>query len=96
MTNCNHKYELMSTCRHDVDMFTCGSIVLSLLKSAHVNWNWTISREKSKNRLVSKHAVPLAYFGSCGLLVMGSWYSKISTDSGLLKIHLKADLAERN
>ena len=36
----------MSTCRNDVDMFTCGRIVLSSQKRAHVDENWPISREK--------------------------------------------------
>ena len=36
----------MLTCRHDVDMFTLGLIVLSLSKRAHEDWNWPISREK--------------------------------------------------
>ena len=67
---------LMLTCRHHVDMFTWGRIVLSLLKRAHVDWNWPISREKiSKNRLVCKNAVALAYYGTCRLLIMGSWLS---------------------
>ena len=44
MTNCNHKHGLMSACRHDVDIFTCGRIVLHLPKCAHVDWNWSISR----------------------------------------------------
>ena len=46
MTNCNHKHGLMLTCRHDIDKFTGGRIVLSLPKRAHVDWNWPISREK--------------------------------------------------
>ena len=46
MTNWNHKHGLMLTCRHDVDMFTCGRFVLSLPKRAHVNWNCPISRKK--------------------------------------------------
>ena len=36
----------MVACRHDVDMFTLGRIVLSSPKRAHVDWNWFISREK--------------------------------------------------
>ena len=32
----------------------------------------------SKNRLVCKNAVALAYYGSCRLLVMGSWHWKKS------------------
>ena len=46
MTNCNYKHGLMSACRHDVDIFTCGRIVLYLPKCAHVDWNWSISRGK--------------------------------------------------
>ena len=30
----------------------------------------------SKNRLVCKNAVALAYYGSCRLLVMGSWFQR--------------------
>ena len=78
VTNCNHKHGLMLTCRHDVDMFTWGRIVLSSPKRAYVDWNWPIWREKiSKNRLVCKNAVALAYYGSCRLLVMGSWHPPV-------------------
>ena len=45
-TNCNHKHGVMLTCRHDVDMFTCGRIVSSLPKRTHVDWNCPISCEK--------------------------------------------------
>ena len=69
----------MLTCRHDIDKFTWGCIVLSLPKRAHVDWNWPISREKiSKNRLVCNNAVALAYYGSCRLQVMGSWKSLLN------------------
>ena len=34
-------------------MFTCGCIVLSLPKRAHVDWNWPISREKYLKRVRS-------------------------------------------
>ena len=54
----------MLTCRHDADMFTRSCIVLSLPKCAHVDWKWNISR---------KYYIVLAYYGSCRLLVMGSW-----------------------
>ena len=37
VTNCNQKHGPMLTCRHDVDVFTWGRIVLSLLKCAHVD-----------------------------------------------------------
>ena len=47
--------------------------VSSLPKRAHVDWNWLISRGKiSKNRLVCKNAVAVAYYGSRRLLMMGS------------------------
>ena len=83
VTNCNHKHGLMLTCRHDVDMFTWGRIVLSLPKRAHVDWNWPISREKYL-KMVCKNAVALAYYGSCSLLVMGSCslvYGRVPTKS---------------
>ena len=89
MTNCNHKHGQMLTCRHDVDMFTLGRIVLSSPKRAHVDWNWLISRKKkSKNRLVCKNAVALAYYGSCRLLVMGSWYLGLKAVDALLKSYV--------
>ena len=49
VTNCNHKHGLMLTCRHDVAMFTSGRIALSLLKRAHVDWNWPSSLVRRKN-----------------------------------------------
>ena len=62
----------MLKCRHDIDMFTRGRIVLSLPQRAHVHWNWPISGEQiSKINLVCKYAVALTPYGSCGLLVMG-------------------------
>ena len=80
VTNCNNKHGLMLTCRH----VHVGRIVLSSPKRAHVDWNWPISREKiSKNRLVCKNAIALAYYGSCRLLVMCSCG------------HLKKDLASQ-
>ena len=62
MSNCNHKHGLMLTCRHDVDMFTRGRIVLCSPKPAHVDWNRSISREKYlKIDWSVKNAVALAY-----------------------------------
>ena len=60
---------MMSTCSR-------GRIVLSSLKHAHVDWNWPtyFVGKISKNRLVCKNAVALAYYGSCRLLVMGSCF----------------------
>ena len=52
-------------------MFTWGRIVLSLPKRAHVDWNWPISREKYL-KMEWSVKMPLQY-GSCSLLVMGSW-----------------------
>lgn len=42
----NLRHGLMLTCRHDVDMFTWGRIILSLPKRSYVNWNWPILRKK--------------------------------------------------
>ena len=67
VTNCNHKHRLMLTCPH-----------------VHVRPHFFILPEAcscrlelagkiSKNRLVCKNAVAFAYYGSCRLLVMGSW-----------------------
>ena len=69
VTNCNHKHGIMLTCRR-----------------VHVRPHYLILTEGclcrleltyfagiiSKNRLVCKNAVALAYYGSCRLLVMGS------------------------
>ena len=43
----------------------------------------------SKNRLVWKNAVALAYFGSCRLLVMGSWFN-----IGILRLQIIGDKEE--
>ena len=72
VTNCNHKLGLMLMCWHNVDMFTWDRIVLSLPKHAYVDRNWSISLV-----LVCKNAVAVAYYGSCRLLVMGSWHHQI-------------------
>ena len=50
-----------------------------ILTEAHIDWNWPtcmyfVAKIRSKNRLVCKNAVALAYYhGSCRLLVMGTW-----------------------
>ena len=44
----------------------------------------------SKNRLVCKNAVALAYYGSCRLLVMGSCFEnfpKVMGQRGMLVVH---------
>ena len=62
---------MMSTCSREA--------ALSLLKRAHVDWNWPISREKiSKKGLVCKNAVALAYYESCRLQVLNGLLSKNS------------------
>ena len=75
VSNCNHKYGPMLTCRHDIDTFTWGYIVLSLPKRAHVDWNWPILREKylKLDSMICYNAVALAYYGSCRFPVMDSW-----------------------
>ena len=67
--------QLQSQARTNVDMFTWGRIVLFLQKRAHVDWNWPISLEKylKIDWSTCKNAVALAYYGSCRLLLMGSY-----------------------
>ena len=69
MTNCNHKHGLLN-----VDVSTCSreaALFYPYPKRAHVDWNWPLAWEKiSRNRLVCKNVVALAY-GRCRLLVMG-------------------------
>ena len=58
----------MSTCSRETALFYPPR------KRAYVVWNWAYFAGKlSKNRLVCKNAVALAYYGSCRLLVMGSY-----------------------
>ena len=76
-THRNLSGQLQSQARTNVGISTClrGATLFYPFRSvAHVDCNWPISREKiSKNRLVCKNAVVLAYYGSCRLLVMGSY-----------------------
>ena len=63
VTNCNQKCGLMLACRH-----------------VHVRLELTYFAGKiSKNSLVCKSAVALAYYGSCRVLVMGSWSQMITS-----------------
>ena len=61
VTNCNHKHGLMSTCSHEAAMFYSHRSVLT--------WTGTMAYfagKTSKNRLVCKNAVALAYNGVAG------------------------------
>ena len=71
VTNCDHKHGLMLTCRHHIDMFTWGHIVLSSPKRAHVDWNWPISREKYL-KIDWSVKMPLHW-------LMGSWHTLETT-----------------
>ena len=80
VTNCNHKHVLMSTCRYDIHnvhvrphCFILTEDYSCILKLAY------FAGKISKNRLVYKKAVSLAYYGSCRLLVMGSLIDVSST-----------------
>ena len=67
MTNCSHKHGLMLTCRHDVDMFKCGRIFFTLTEARSSRLELAYFRGNiSKNRLVCKDAVALAYMGVAG------------------------------
>ena len=71
----NLSNQLQSQARTNiVIMSTCSSEVLSLPKRARVD-RPSLREKLSKNRLVCKNAVALAYYGSCRLqaMHMGSW-----------------------
>ena len=73
MTNCNHKQGLMLTCRHDVHV-RLHCFILTEACSCTLELAY-FAGKIAKNRLVCKNAVALAlYYGSCRLLVMGSWF----------------------
>ena len=70
LTNCNHKHGLMLSCRQVHVRSRCFILTEACtcrLKLAY------FAGKISKNRLVCKNAVALAHYGSCRLLVMGSW-----------------------
>ena len=69
VTNCNHKHGLMLTCRHVHVRPHC--FILTEACSCRLELAY-FAGKISKNRLVCKNAVALAYYGSCRLLVMGS------------------------
>ena len=70
VTNCNHKHGLMLTCRHVHVRLHC--FILTDACSCTLELAY-FAGKIAKNRLVCKNAVALAYYGSCRLLVMGSW-----------------------
>ena len=80
VNNCNHKHGLTLTCRHILERPHC--FMLSEACSCRLELAY-FAGKTSKNRLVCKNAVALAYYGSCRLLVMGSWYcmKRIEIDS---------------
>ena len=70
VTNCNHKHGLMLTCRHVYMRPHC--FILTEACSCRLELTY-FAGKISKNRLVCKNAVALAYCGSCRLPVIGSW-----------------------
>ena len=69
VTNCNHKHGLMLTCRHVHVRPHC--FILTEACACRLELAY-FAGKISKNILVCKNAVALAYYGSCRLLVMGS------------------------
>ena len=69
VTNCNHKHALMLTCRHVHVRPHC--FILTEARSCRLELEY-FAEKISKNRLVCKNAVAVAYYESCRLLVMGS------------------------
>ena len=74
VTNCNHKHGLKLTCRHVHGRLHC--FILTEACSCTMELAY-FSGKIAKNRLVCKNAVALAYYGSCTLLVMGSYVRRI-------------------
>ena len=66
---CNHKHGLMLTCRH---VHVSPHFILTEVCSCRLELAY-FAGKMTKNRLVCKNAVALAYYmyGSCRLLVMG-------------------------
>ena len=62
----------MSTCSREAALF---DLYERVLMCCELELGF-FAVKKSKNRLVCKNAVVLAYYGSCRFLVMGSWYVK--------------------
>ena len=75
MTNCNHKHALKLICRHVHVRPHC--FILTEARSCRLKLEY-FAEKISKNRLVCKNAVALAYYESCRLLVMGSWHHLIN------------------
>ena len=70
VTNSTHKHGLMLTCRHVHVRLHC--FILTEAYSCTLELAY-FAGKIAKNRLVCRNAVALAYYGSCRLLVMGSW-----------------------
>ena len=66
LTNCNHKHGLLLTCRHVHVRPHCFILTGACLCRLELGY---FARKISKNRLVCKNAVALAYYGSCRLLM---------------------------
>ena len=91
VTNCNHKHGLMLTCtkwcRHVQVRPHC--FILTEAGSCRLELAY-FAVKISKNRLVCKNAVALAYYGRCRLPVMGSCFGNIPKtmgQRGMLEVH---------
>ena len=73
VTNCNHKHGLML--RHVQVRLHCSFLTEACSCTLEMAY---FAGKIAKNRLVCKNAVALAYYGSCRLLVMGSWYGLLT------------------
>ena len=90
MTNCNYKHALKLTCRHVHVRPHC--FILTEECSCRLELEY-FAEKISKNRLVCKNAVTLAYYKSCRLLVMGSCSRSNSlgvAEAGTLNLDLRA------
>ena len=66
--------DMSTSCRHILERPRC--FMLSEACSCRPELAY-FAGKISKNRLVCKNAVAFAYYGSCRLLVMGSWFNKV-------------------
>ena len=78
VTNCNHRHGLMFTCRHVHVRPHC--FILTEAYSCRLELAY-FAVKISKNRLVCKNAVVMAYYGSCRLLVLGPCFKSIQQNA---------------
>ena len=77
----------MLICRHEAALF----LILTEACSCALELVY-FAGKISKNRLVCENAVTLAYYGSCRLLVMGSFHEVVSLTKAILRSFLVSEV----